>query len=291
MIVLLLLKVGLVITAVGSAGSGPLQSQCTVTADPPSVERYGGDYKKVSLVGSQASFEHCGALCCADTPCRAFSFNNISCGAGGVWCCQLKNQVHGLANNTYNKVRTGVVAGKPAPPPPPPPPLPPSGPWPVPPFRNSAFISSTVIGWDNPVMTHVSGDTWPSTWADSGQTYAMGCDNKQPGYKEMAFMNWWANKNSNGNSTVVGGGTGSSTSVDLRLVNNAPISTPDVYAICGKYFNNQRAAGNIKPTSVIAVGQVLYAAVQCIKYNDGTDTSFKGRQRGFNAWIITSADG
>lgn len=40
MIVLLLLKVGLVITAVGSAGSGPLQSQCTVTADPPSVERY-----------------------------------------------------------------------------------------------------------------------------------------------------------------------------------------------------------------------------------------------------------
>lgn len=40
MIVLLLLKVGLAITAVGSAGSGPLQSQCTVTADPPSVERY-----------------------------------------------------------------------------------------------------------------------------------------------------------------------------------------------------------------------------------------------------------
>lgn len=28
--------------------------------------------------------------------------------------------------------------------------------------------------------TLIAGDTWPSTWADSGQTYAMGCDNKQP---------------------------------------------------------------------------------------------------------------
>ena len=99
----------------------------------------------------------------------------------------------------------------------------------------------------------------------------------------MAFMNWWTvnysssnaatttpnqnqNQNQNGIDRTVGPTTSVSVGVglaELALINNAPISTGDVYQICGKYFNNQRAEGNIKPTSVIAVGKVLYAAVQC----------------------------
>ena len=79
--------------------------------------------------------------------------------------------------------------------------------------------------------------------------------------------------------------------INLTLVDNFPVEPNQMFKICGKYFNNNTQNGNIKPTSVLALGTTLYAAVQCITYNDRSDTSFPGRQRGFNAWLITSTDG
>ena len=53
----------------------------------------------------------------------------------------------------------------------------------------------------------------------------------------------------------------------LELVNNAPISNPDVIDICRRYTNNSKTSvGNIKPSSVLAIGDTIYAGVQCMTW-------------------------
>jgi hypothetical protein len=116
-------------------------------------------------------------------------------------------------------------------------------------------------------MSGVPGDTWPSAWAADGGTYAMGCDNKPPG-KDFAWMNWWTVKGggNDGSSEGKGSETDRSSKLNLTLIDNFPVKPNDMLNICGQYFENDTSKGNIKPTSVLAVGATLYAAVQCITY-------------------------
>ena len=63
-----------------------------------------------------------------------------------------------------------------------PPPAPtPGGGWPLPPYPRSTFITNCSILEETMLATGVGGDTWPSTWSQSGQTFAMGCDNNDAG--------------------------------------------------------------------------------------------------------------
>ena len=264
---------------------GPGTSACSWTEDGAAVERYGGDYDGRQLAAG-ATFATCAALCCAAARCRAVSFNDPQ-PAGNAWCkagapcCQLKDRATKPVNNTYGpSVRTGVVHGKPAPAPPAPGPDP-DATWPVPPYNTSAFVTGCAVDYAGAVGTGVAGDTWPSAWAGNGSAYTFGCDNKQPGQLQMAFMNSW---------TV--SGPPAAGRIGLRLNNDAPVPVPEVGRICQQYLGKAwRKVGNIKPSSLLEVGGVLHAAVQCISYYDNATASFPGRQRAFNAWIITSTDG
>jgi hypothetical protein len=64
---------------------------------------------------------------------------------------------------------------------PPPPPTPRGGGWPIPPYPRSTFITNCSILEETMLATGIGGDTWPSTWSQSGQTFAMGCDNNDAG--------------------------------------------------------------------------------------------------------------
>lgn len=130
--------------------------------------------------------------------------------------------------------------------------------------------------WGRTVQTGVQGDTWPSTWAEDGTMYAMGCDNSPPGVATMEWQNWWR----------VDGAVPAAT--NLTLLNGWPVAQADVVRICGRADR----VGNIKPSSVIALGGgLLVAGVQCMVYHDTGDPSFPGRQRALSAWLITSTDG
>ena len=53
--------------------------------------------------------------------------------------------------------------------------------WPLPPYPRSTFITNCSVLEETMLATGVGGDTWPSTWSQSGQTFAMGCDNNDAG--------------------------------------------------------------------------------------------------------------
>ena len=114
-------------------------------------------------------------------------------------------------------------------------------------------------------------------------------------------MNWWTVDPVLGRSQttdVEGRATAAPSSADdlhlnLTLVNNWPIPKARVMEICHQYNNGTATGnhgGNIKPSSVLALGNRLFAGVQCMTYFDSADPSFLGRQRAWNAWIITSED-
>ena len=63
-------------------------ANCTVVYDPPSEIRIGADAKTVQL-GANASIKDCGASCCDDPACLAFSFNTFASGAPPI--CKHKN--------------------------------------------------------------------------------------------------------------------------------------------------------------------------------------------------------
>ncbi len=115
----------------------------------------------------------------------------------------------------------------------------------------------------------------------------------------QSFMNWWTVDPVPGSRTtdIEGRATTASSSADLHLnltlVNNWPIPRARVMEICHKYNNGTATGnhgGNIKPSSVLALGNRLFAGVQCMTYFDSADPSFLGRQRAWNAWIISSED-
>ena len=64
---------------------------------------------------------------------------------------------------------------------PPPAPTPRGGGLPIPPYPRSTFITNCSILEETMLATGIGGDTWPSTWSQSGQTFAMGCDNNDAG--------------------------------------------------------------------------------------------------------------
>mmetsp|Transcript_20951 Transcript_20951/g.54489 ORF Transcript_20951/g.54489 Transcript_20951/m.54489 type:complete len:515 (+) Transcript_20951:160-1704(+) len=269
----LLASTALVATACGGAVN-VAPAACSFNADPQTVERFGGDYSEIHLAGSNATLGGCAELCCSERRCLAFSFNHPSssdervCRESGP-CCKLKSRVPPRINNTYGpSVTTGVVAR---------PPLPPKPPvvFPVPPGQPSVFLKGCEIDASAAVTPGVQGDTWPSTWTAGGDSFAMGCDNQPPG-QPKSFMNWWHT---------------SPDPLTVKLVNNAPLPIPVMLDICAKYTTNVTSNGNIKPSSVIAINNTLYAGVQCITYSDSANRSFVGRQRAWNAWIITSTNG
>ena len=132
---------------------------CNFTLDPPALERWGGDFDKHPLTApGMNTVAYCAGLCCANSACGAFSFNNVSCTESppGTPCCQLKRGQPKLVKNTYGSaVRTGFVARPPSPPIPPAP-----GAWPHPPYPNSTFITACHIDWDGAEIPGVQGDTW-----------------------------------------------------------------------------------------------------------------------------------
>lgn len=263
--------------------------QCTATVDPPDFERFGGDFRYIALHGANATVAACGAICCADLDCDSFSYNHPAPGSGlpescpgegkpGGGCCQLKRGQPKLTKNTYGAaVRTGIVTK------PPPPPVE----FPTPPYGKSKFITGCTLDRVHMQKPDVEGDTWPSTWAADGQSYAMGCDNKPPQASETNWMNWWTVDDKEP------GGPGNTT-INLTLVNQFPVPHDEVLAICGRYFQNNTGKGNIKPSSTIAIGNTLYVGAQCMTYSDDGDhhtSSFAGRQRYWNTWIIVSNNG
>lgn len=286
------LHIGLLVAhAVARAAGDPSMpvEQCTVGVDPPTLERFGGDYKYVALRGENATVAACGALCCSEPRCDSFSYNHPVPGSGlpekcpgegepRCGCCQLKAGKPKLKNNTYGlAVRTGFVTK------PPPPPID----FPTPPYENSTFITGCTLDRTHMQKPEIQGDTWPSTWAADGQSYAMGCDNKPPSASQMNWMNWWMVDD----RSVGGPGN---TTINLTLVNQFPVPHDKVLAICGHYFRNDTRKGNIKPSSAIAIGNTLYVGAQCMTYSDDGDhhkSSFVGRQRCWNTWLITSSDG
>ena len=110
----------------------------------------------------------------------------------------------------------------------------------------------------------------------------MGCDNKPHG-EPMAWMNWWSVEDTPPLQRPPTGAsmppsTGASGGIKLTLLNDAPVPLPQVTEICARYINTTTGTGNIKPSSVIAVGNTLYAGVQCMTYDDHADPTFVGRQ-------------
>lgn len=208
----------------GEVQQGKGAQACQFSADPPSVERFGGDYQFVPLVrGVNATMAQCAALCCADGRCRAVSFNDPEpgsppgCVRGGT-CCHLKDTVPRLRPNTYGPAVATAVVNQTRPPPV----------YPVPPGNPSKLISHCDINETTTVATGVQGDTWPSTWTSDGSSFAMGCDNRPPGLPN-AFMNWWST---------------SPDPLSLRLVNDAPVSDVDVLRICGRCAALHHAPGS-----------------------------------------------
>jgi hypothetical protein len=194
---------------------------CTVIADAAGVERFGGDYDAIPLTENE--FAACAELCCLDARCLAFSFNNISCGAKGQPCCQLKEIANPPTPNTYGpSVQTGVVLKNAAS----------SAAWPTPNYPPSTAISSCTLDWASTQRPGVSGDTWPSTWAANGSTYVMGCDNNK------AYMNWWhvdaeEQRLQTGNEGQKGA-LGST--LGLSLINNFPVSNAEVLQVLLPFF-------------------------------------------------------
>jgi hypothetical protein len=180
------------------------------------------------------------------------------------------------------------------------PPAPVPGGWPVPQYPRSTFISNCSVADATALATGTGGDTWPSAWSLSGQSYAMGCDNRDaaPG-GQMSFMNWWTvdvdppTQHATTSQRGVGD-TQLDLNLSLTMVSNWPIPREQVMQICHRYNNGTASGnkgGNIKPSSVIALGDLLVAGVQCMTYYDRGDPHFVGRQRAWNAWLITSSDG
>lgn len=167
------------------------------------------------------------------------------------------------------------------------------GGWQLPHYPNSTFIAGCSMDVAAELATGVGGDTWPSTWAESGQHFAMGCDNNDAGEGQKSFMNWWTvdkvpTKSQHREETTVNNSV-----LNVSLVNNWPIPRAQVMEICHQYNNGTatgNSGGNIKPSSVIALGNLLFAGVQCMTYFDRGDAAFLGRQRAWNAWIVTSDD-
>eukprot|EP00040_Diaphanoeca_grandis_P018704 m.98384 g.98384 ORF g.98384 m.98384 type:complete len:548 (+) comp27060_c0_seq1:114-1757(+) len=271
----------------------PSSSNCSSSpkVDPKGYERFGGDYAEHQLVtGINASLDICAQMCCGDGSCVAISYNNPEPSAQtaikfelnhsksglvpprctpGFPCCKLKNEIPPLIKNTYGVAVTTAVVRAPTPTP---------GGWPRPNYPNSTFIKGVTFEWVNTVVPGVQGDTWPSAQLSNGKSFAMGCDNTPP-HEPMAWMNWWSVS-----------GDEHDNHVNLTLINDAPVNNVDLKRICGQYINSTTGTGNIKPSSVLAIDNTLYAGVQCMTYDDHADATFPGRQRCWNAWIITSED-
>ena len=218
--------------------------------DPKGWYRNGGDYKSVQL-DKRHNVNDCVRLCCSDPQCIAFSFNkpqpHTSASCSKGSVCCMLKNT--LANLVPNHHGDSVQTGT-------------LLSWkalpgPTPPFPQSSFISHVKFG--DEVVSGPSGDTWPFAWADDNQMYGSAGDN------HGSKMNVWKASGWPGKD------------LDIEMLNNDPL---DLAELCP-------STKNAKPSSLLAIDNVLYMGVSCMNYGD--DPSFN-RQHNLQGCIAFSND-
>ena len=211
--------------------------------------RNGGDYKSVQLDNSH-NVNDCVRLCCSDPQCIAFSFNkpqpHTSASCSKGSVCCMLKNTP--ANLVPNHHGDSVQTGT-------------LISWkalpgPTPPFPQSSFISHVKFG--DEVVSGPSGDTWPLAWADNNQMYGSAGDN------HGSKMNVWKASGWPGKD------------LDVEMLNNDPFNLAE---LCP-------STKNAKPSSLLAIDNVLYMGVSCMNYGDDPFN----RQHNLQGFIAFSND-
>ena len=131
------------------------------------------------------------------------------------------------------------------------------------------------VAFNETIYTGVPSDTWPSVWAKSGRSFAMGGDMPGQGNfscppRHLSYTNSFEIDMTSPRSAPApaAAAAGPGPQVDLTLLSCSPVPLQEVFDVCsGGHEGSVFTAPNLKPVSMVGLddenGTVL-AVVQCV---------------------------
>jgi hypothetical protein len=261
-----LVAVFALLTELSLAQRHDIDKRCAPSAviDPPTMTR--GDRSTFQTVSmddpAKSKLKDCIELCCGDWLCQSFAYSpaNVSISSSSP-SCALKDDIEKVVeknSSTPLSVITGARSFLPS--------IPPT-------VANSTAIKPGSVTFADRLYPGIDGDEFPTTWDDDGFQYTGAGDNHQPGQTHGSPLSFFRVKGDPTDTSYPGDAFEEMSYkpvTDLKLCPTSKDGVP-----------------NLKSSSVLSMGSVIYWAVSCFNYGD--DDVFN-RQRYGPGWIITSVD-